>query len=381
MLEGPRFGHVVFCNWRDTTNPEGGGSERYVEHMARGLVRRGCRVTICCARHDDALDDEIRDGIRFVRRGGKLGVYPRALANLALRRLGPVDLVVDVQNGIPFGTRLATRRPVVVLVHHVHREQWPVVYPGLTGRIGWWIESVLAPRLYARSQYVTVSAATRDELGELGIGTHRIAVVHNGSDPAPDLTGERSPTPTICVVGRLVPHKQIEHAIDAVAHLRTRFPDLRCQITGAGWWEDSLRRYAADQGVARAVDFLGHIDEADKHRIYASAWVQALPSLKEGWGLVVGEAGAHRTPTVAYRSARGTQESITADVSGMLVDTKAEFIAAIGQVLDDHELRERLGKGAYEDSLRYSWEHAEESFLSVLELAYGRSRTGSTDPD
>lgn len=381
MLERPQFRHVVFCNWRDTTNPEGGGSERYVEHIARGLVRRGCRVTICCAHHDNAPADEIRDGVRFVRRGGKLGVYPRALAGLALRRLGPVDLVVDVQNGLPFFTRLATRRPVVVLVHHVHREQWPVVFPGLPGRIGWWIESRLAPRLYARSQYVTVSAATRDELDELGVGAGRIAVVHNGTDPSPDLTGERSPTPTICVVGRLVPHKQIEHAIDAVAELRGRFPRLRCQIAGAGWWDDSLRKYAVRRGVADAIDFLGHVDEAEKHRIYARAWVQALPSLKEGWGLVVGEAGAHATPTVAYRSARGTQESITDDVSGLLVDSKAELIAALGELLDDHELRERLGKGAYESSLRYTWIHAEESFLSVLNLAYDRGRTGSIDPE
>ena len=45
--------------------------------------------------------------------------------------LGSADVVVDVQNGLPFFSRLVTRAPVVVLVHHVHREQWPVVYPGL----------------------------------------------------------------------------------------------------------------------------------------------------------------------------------------------------------------------------------------------------------
>jgi glycosyltransferase involved in cell wall biosynthesis len=373
MPERPRFRHVVFCNWRDTSNPEGGGSERYVERMAQALARRGCRVTVCCARHGDAPADEVRDGVRFVRRGGKLGVYPRAFGAIALRRLGPVDLVVDVQNGIPFFTRLATRRPVVVLVHHVHREQWPVVYPGLAGRIGWWIESTLAPRLYTRSRYVAVSTATRDELAELGVAPERIAVVHNGTDPAPVLTGTRSTTPTICVVSRLVPHKQIEHAIDAVAALRERFPAVRCQIAGAGWWEDSLRDYARKHRVEDAVDFLGHVDDATKHRLYATAWVQALPSLKEGWGLVVGEAGAHATPTVAYDSARGTRDSIVGGVSGVLVDTKPEFVAAVGRVLGDVELRERLGKGAYEQSLRYTWEDAERSFVSVLDQAFARS--------
>ena len=161
--------HVLFCNWRDTKNPEGGGSERYVENMARGLVERGHTVTIACAEHDQAPRDEVVDGVRFVRRGTKLDIYLRTFFALLLGRYGRVDVVVDVQNGLPFFTRLATRKPVVVLVHHVHREQWPVVYPGLVGRVGWWIESRLSPRLYRHSQYVAVSAATRLELIELGV--------------------------------------------------------------------------------------------------------------------------------------------------------------------------------------------------------------------
>ena len=61
--------HIVFMNWRDTANPEGGGSEVFVEHIARGLVERGHRVTVVCAAHDQAPADEMRDGVRFVRRG------------------------------------------------------------------------------------------------------------------------------------------------------------------------------------------------------------------------------------------------------------------------------------------------------------------------
>ena len=71
--------------------------------------------------------------------------------------------------------------------------------------------------------------------------------------------------------------------------------------------------------------FEGHVDEQRKHEVYEQAWVLALPSLKEGWGLVVGEAGMHGTPTVAYRSAGGTRESIEDGVSGLLVDTPVEF--------------------------------------------------------
>jgi glycosyltransferase involved in cell wall biosynthesis len=356
---------VLICNWRDTRNPEGGGSERFVEEVALGLVERGDRVTVFCAAHAQAPRDEVRDGIRFVRRGDKLAVYAFAFLNLLLHRFGRVDLVVDVQNGLPFFTRLATRKPVVVVVHHVHREQWPVVYPGLVGKIGWWIESWLAPRLYRRSRYVAVSTATRDELVALGVDRHRISIVHNGTDPSPSVDVERSTHPSLCVVGRLVPHKQVEHGIDAVTAL-TELPDLTLTVVGDGWWEQELRDYAAARGVADRVTFTGFVDERAKHAVYASSWLMLLPSLKEGWGLVVGEAGSHSTPTVAYRSAGGTQESIDDGDSGVLVEDHAEFIAAVRHLLADHALRERLGKGALDKSRAFTWAQTREGFASVL---------------
>ena len=149
--------HILFCNWRDTHNPEGGGSELYVENMARGLVERGHSVTIACAGYEGAADDETIDGVRFVRRGSSLDIYATTAARLLFRRYGRVDLVVDVQRAVLLYSRATREQPVAGSAHHVHREQWPVVYPGLMGRIGWWVESWLAPRLYRRSRYVTVS--------------------------------------------------------------------------------------------------------------------------------------------------------------------------------------------------------------------------------
>ena len=373
--------HVVFLSWRDTHNPEGGGAERYLEKMAAGLVSRGASVTVFCAAHPGASPDEVVDGVRFVRRGSKLSVYPAGMRALRRGDLGRPDLVVDVQNGLPFFSRLVTSAPVVVLVHHVHREQWPVVYPGLVGRVGWWIERALAPRLYRRSQYVAVSRATRDELRGLGVRGPRVAVVHNGTDLARGLGTGRSETPMVATVGRLVPHKQVEHAIDAVVALREELPGLTLHVVGSGWWEGRLHEYAAEHGALDSVVFEGHVDEERKHRVYEQAWVQALPSLKEGWGLVVGEAGMHATPTVAYRSAGGTRESIADGRSGLLVDTGAEFTAALRRVLTDPELRARLGSGAQEMSHAYTWAHAQSSFAVVVAEVLAGRRVDSQDPE
>ncbi|MFZ2016005.1 MAG: glycosyltransferase family 4 protein [Nocardioides sp.] len=357
---------IAFLSWRDTHNPEGGGAERALEEVAEGLVERGAEVTVFSAAHAGAPpEDQIR-GVRYVRNGSKLTVYPRGMQALRRGDLGHPDVVVDVQNGLPFFTRLVTRSPVIVLVHHVHREQWPVVYPGMMGKVGWWIERRLAPRLYRKSQYVTGSQATRDELVALGVAKKRIAVVHYGTDRQQALQTGKTDHPSVCVVGRLVPHKQVEHAIDAVVELRKEIPGLTLTVVGSGWWEHVLKEYAAVHDPDGAVRFLGQVDEQRKEQVYEESWVLALPSLKEGWGLVVGEAALAGTPTVAYASAGGTRESVQDGRTGLLVDDRDGFVDALRRLLTDDELRTRLGEGARVNGARYTWAQTRAGFADVV---------------
>jgi glycosyltransferase involved in cell wall biosynthesis len=357
---------VLFVNWRDVTHPEGGGSERYVHHMAEGLAAAGLDVSLFCAAHGRAPAEETLRGVRIVRRGGRLSVYPRALLYVLRHR---PRLVVDVQNGLPFGSTLVTRRPVVVLVHHVHREQWPIVFGRLGGAIGWWVESVLAPRLYRRSRYVTVSTATAEELGGLGVAAERLSVIRNGTEPVPPSFVPPSAEPRLAVLGRLVPHKRVEHAIEVVARLRDRWPGLRLSVVGEGWWEEELRAHAEKFGVAGIVDFHGYLDEQRKHEELARSWVHLCPSVKEGWGLVVTEAGAHRVPTVGYRSAGGLRESVVDGRTGVLVDDLDEMTEAVDRLLADPAARGRMGAAAADHAAAYNWPASVSGFAGVLSAA------------
>jgi glycosyltransferase involved in cell wall biosynthesis len=363
----PQFRCILFLVWRDTSHPDGGGSEVYIEHMARWLVRQGHDVTIACAEHDNAPRDEFRDGIRFRRRGRWLTVYPQGLSYLLTRKGRRTDIVVDVQNGVPFCTPLVRRRNSHLLIHHVHREQWQIIYPGRLGRLGWWVESRLSPWMYRNTPYITVSPSTRRELAELGVSEDRVAVVCSGIDvPHPSRVLPRSATPRICVLGRLVPHKQVEHALHVAAALRELVPDLHLDIVGDGWWADHLRSSAQSLGVADLVTFHGYVTEADRDAVLDASWLMLMPSIKEGWGISIMEAAARGVPAVAYASAGGVTDAIVHGETGVLVDNLDGLVQQTEQLLNDTEARLALGKKARDRANNFDWAQSGLAFEQLL---------------
>ena len=373
---------VLLLCWRDTGHPQGGGSETYLQRIGAQQAASGIAVTLRTARYPGASRREVIDGVRISRAGGRYSVYIWALLAMAaarlglgpLRRLRP-DVVVDTQNGLPFLARLAYGRRVAVLVHHCHREQWPVAGPVL-GRRGWFVESRLSPRVHRRNQYVTVSLPSARDLVALGVGNERIAVVRNGLDeaPVPSLRGPRAASPRVVVLSRLVPHKQIEDALDAVAVLRQRIPGLHLDIVGGGWWHQRLVDHAMRLGIADAVTFHGHVDDVTKHHVVQQSWVHVLPSRKEGWGLAVVEAAQHAVPTIGYRSSGGLTDSIIDGVTGVLVDDHTELVNRLEQLLADPVLRDQLGGKAQARSTEFSWRQSADAMRSVLKSVLAGER-------
>lgn len=379
MSDRPLRSVLLLC-WRDTGHPQGGGSEAYLQRIGAQLVESGVDVTMRTARYPGAPRRDVVDGVRVSRGGGRYSVYIWAGLAMVLARvgLGPLrrvrpDVVVDTQNGIPFLARLAYGRRVAVLVHHCHREQWPVA-GAVVGRLGWFVESKLSPRAHRHNQYVTVSLPSARDLTALGVNPGRIAVVRNGLDEAPadSLTAARSATPRVAVLSRLVPHKQIEDALEAVAALRRRVPGLHLDIVGGGWWQQKLVDHAELLGITDAVTFHGHVDDDTKHEVLQRCWVHVLPSRKEGWALAVIEAAQHGVPTIGYRSSGGLTDSIVDDVTGLLVDDHAGLVDGMERLLTDHVLREQLGAKAQVRTGEFSWRQSADAMRAVLESVHRR---------
>ena len=352
---------VLVLNWRDVWHPEGGGSEVYVTEVARRLQLGGTDVTVFSARYPGAPAAETRDGIRYVRRGGHLTVYLWSALLLLTRRFGRLD------------ARLFTRASVVVLVHHVHREQWSILRPVLA-RFGWFMESKIAVRVNRGTPYVAVSEVTRSELVALGVAAGDITIAWNGSPPVPHYDPvEPSAEPRLVMLVRLVPHKRVEHALEAVATLRQEFPGLHLRVMGSGWWADQLVARRSDLGLDDVVTFLGHVTDQRKFEELSAAWVHVLPSVKEGWGLSIVEAAHAGVPSVAYVDAGGVRESILDGVTGLLARDSDDLVAKLGLLLADAGLRRDLGHKARIRADQFSWDVT----ADVLAAQLGLADTGS----
>jgi teichuronic acid biosynthesis glycosyltransferase TuaC len=171
---------------------------------------------------------------------------------------------------------------------------------------------------------VTVCAALKDSLIELGVPAERVTVLRNGVDldlfhpvnrwEARARHGFRRCT--IGSVGHLVERKGHHHVIRALAHL----PDTDLIIVGSGPDRRTLEELAVRLGVAERVRFLGAVDQRMLSEIYGGLDALVLASSREGWANVLLEAMACGTPVVAS-AVWGTPEVVAAPEAGSLMPT------------------------------------------------------------
>jgi glycosyltransferase involved in cell wall biosynthesis len=255
-----------------------------------------------------------------------------------------------------------------------------MAFPPRLALFGSWIERRVAPKLYSAVPYVAVSASTKFDLTRLGLHADHISVVSNGTPrlPAPSRV-LKSSDPSICYLGRMVPHKRIELLLEAVARLRSGFPTLTLTLVGKGWWEARLRPMVEELGIEGAVRFAGWADDQTKARILSESWVLGMPSAREGWGIAVMEGASMGIPAVAFRVG-GLQESIVDGETGTLVDDLDGFVVAFERLLSDGDLRDRMGHAARERALTFKWEDAGSRFLEVLVVAVQGTQSEERQP-
>ena len=341
--------------WRDLVDIEAGGSELHAARVLSLWAEAGIDITMRTSYAQGHPYTGTRDGYRIVRKHGRFMVFPTTVVSELLGSLGPRDGIIEIWNGVPFLTPVWARGPRSTWIHHVHRDMWEMVLePGLAKAVKFF-EHRIAPPLYRRTPIVTLSESSRTEIIEyLGLPASRVRVVPPGIDQRFHPSGDKSATPLVVAVGRLMPSKRFDDLIATMAEVRTQVPTAELVIVGDGYERPALEEQIALLGAQSWIRLAGRVSDEELLSLYRKAWLVASASIAEGWGMTLTEAAGCGTPSVATDIA-GHRDSVAPNLSGLLARTPREFTEQIASVLTDAELREQLSGGALQHAATFTW--------------------------
>jgi glycosyltransferase involved in cell wall biosynthesis len=355
---------ILWFNWRCWLNPEMGGAEVFTYENAKRWVRTGHEVTLFTSEFPNCRKEEIVDGVRVVRDGGKYSVYWRAKKYYRKRfSKEGYDFVVDEINTQPFHTPkfVNNGKKIVALIHQLAREYWfyetafPLSYIGYHFLEKRWLTN------YVDIPTVTVSESTKQDL--LDLGFKEVFVVPEGLNFKPlSEVPEKESYPVIVYVGRLKRAKRPDHAVKAFQIVKEKIPQAELWIVGDGYFRNDLENMATN-----GLRFFGSVSDEERRKWVSRAWVLVNPSVREGFGLNVVEANALGTPCIAYDVA-GLRDSVKNDGTGLLAEAGSveDLANKLIMVLEDDTLRERLNRNSLEFSRSFDWDTSAREFEGVF---------------
>ncbi|MCL4499024.1 MAG: glycosyltransferase [Chloroflexi bacterium] len=358
-----------------------GGGPAYLKSLLKNLDKSRFEVVYVSLGRDH-LAEELRDDVKAtdILEGWKAYLFTSGVGvRQALNKYHP-DVVFTHGLRANLAGRAAgwsRKVPVVTTVHSAIARDYANAF-----------KQHIAPKIDDLSlpltdRFIAVSNAIRNDLIRRGVAPGKISIVYNGvdiPDERPLLSEVRAQLGlstehfVVGTVARLEPNKGIKFLVCAAKELREQLSDLRVVIVGAGRDKLDLEREAERLGISDIVTFTGFREDA--RRLMTSFDIFALPSLMEGFALVVIEAMAAGIPVVASQVG-GVPEIIDNGRNGLLVDASdpRSLSQAILKLYHFPELRRSIMREAYEDFYgRFTTERFVAETANVLEEVGAGSR-------
>ena len=358
-------------------------SETFVLQELLELERRGLSLHVFALRRpDEVVQQDALSELRATVEYLPVGTVPYRrtrvrLAHSALllqRRLGYLHGYAEVLASPEYSRSLGMN--AALLAHRIVRLGSPPLYvhfahkPATIGRFASllagvpyalsahakdiWLtpEAELARKVRDARVVLTCTEQGRAQLARLADGRTPVHLAYHGVEvKGRARSSRRDETPRILAVGRLVEKKGHETLLLAVSLLRDRGLEFSLRLAGEGPEWSRLQRLVHELRLGDRVVFLGPLSESEVRAEYEQADIFALPCRKlangdqDGLPNVILEAMAHGLPVVSTRL-DGITEAIVDGDSGLLAgqDDPAAFAGHLGRLIEDAELRERIGE-------------------------------------
>ena len=367
-----------------------GGSETYTTRLLSGLAERSSpdlRYTLFTLPQFSTAHPEFAAEfeLAFAPVTGQWKSFRVAGENswlVAQAKLKKIDLLHHAGGTMPL---VHSARPVLT----IHDLQY-LFYPEYFTRtkLTWLRQMVPRSAEAARVILVPSEYTRRTVIERLNIDPSVVSVVPHGISPreprgpVPDLRDRYElHGPIFLYPAASYPHKNHLLLLEAFKKVLSLHPDALLVLTGARAYLESVTAKQMEArigeeietlGIEASVRRLGFVPSDDLDALYQEAVATVFPSKFEGFGAPVLEAMSRACPVVA---ANATALPEVVSDNGLLVspDNAEEWAETMGRLIEDEDLRARLGKLGPERARDFTWARS----AAILEDAY-RHALGTT---
>ncbi len=364
-----------------------GGVERWYRSLAERLADQGHEVDYLTLRQWDRGTDPGVRGVRVVVAGPRMALYTESGRRKILPPLvfGAGVLWHLLRHGhrydavhtasFPYFSLLAAAvarplrryRLVVDWIEAWTREYWNEYLGRRGGWVGWTVQR-LCLRIPQKAFCISELHARR--LRDEGF-RGELTVLRGLYDGPLELRAGAEQEQVVVFAGRFIPEKRVEALIPAIARAQATLPGLRGLLYGDGPERERVQGAATSAGLNGTVLVPGFVSSEEVEQGLAKALCMALPSRREGFGLVVVEAASYGTPSVVVAGDDNAAVELVEDgVNGFTAPSASpeDLAAAILRVHEGGDaLRATTAQWFVSNAPRLSIDHS----LEVVADAYG----------
>jgi glycosyltransferase involved in cell wall biosynthesis len=331
------------------------GTEIATYNLAGYLARKGHEVHVITSR-DDGLPNLSQESGFYVHRVSypkirTIGILPFWVRLcLQIQKIKP-DIVHS--QSLMYGVPAIMTKKILKIPYVVWGQGSDIYLPGK-------LLSMISKPIIQNAD--TVLALTEDMKQEIqNIYNRETIVVPNGIDLmgfkySSRCSKERG-SRTVIFVGRLHPVKGVQYLIEAMTIVHQRMPDIKLIIVGDGTERSNLKRLVEELDLNDCIQFLGQVPQERIPEVMHQADVFVLPSLSEGFPVVLLEAMASGLPVIAT-SVRGIPDIIGEGKNGHLVNVKRpdEIADKILTLMLDNKQWEEISLNNKERAEMFTWD-------------------------
>jgi N-acetyl-alpha-D-glucosaminyl L-malate synthase BshA len=374
-----------------------GGVARYAFYLSKTISDMGHNVNVIASDHCGRINlDEKNLSVRYLNaiKKSPLRLFSFNILTkkeiINLHKKENFDIIHQIHDYYSIAIdKEEIQKPIIATIHHpftAERKFFKMnnnffgYYSYLFKRRALFLEKMQKSVCEKADKIIAVSNYTAKNIAEeYDVPRRKMEVIPNGVDINrfnPKINGKETKErlgikhdPVILFVGILNFHKGVEYLIKSFSKVIRAVPNAKLVIAGDGPQRDYIIKLIDNLNLKKSVKMIGKVRDDDLLRVYAASDVLVLPSLMEGFGMVLIEAMACGKPCVASR-AGGVEDVIVDGETGFIVPPadSDSLYQAIHDILIDDMLSKKFGvAGRKRVEENFTWDHIARRTLGVYE--------------